>query len=277
MAKLAGTRAIVNADGTMAVMLGGATLVDQSNVRPLELQSGVPATIGIVGRPDPLPRIEGSLGAMLTVINTDIPDVRARLDSLARGMVNGINHYHRSGWTAAGDALGNANWNPLNGPTGSMVDFFDAAGVSAATISLSAEVKADPTVIASGATQNGTGDNTVALQIGALRDSAGLAALSSSMGAAAFAAQVGLANGESYNDHFRQTVTNVGLDVRSTEADAQIHEVLASQALTRRESVSGVSIDEELTLLMRHQQAFTAASRLARVADEMAQSILEMV
>jgi flagellar hook-associated protein FlgK len=39
----------------------------------------------------------------------------------------------------------------------------------------------------------------------------------------------------------------------------------------------GVSIDEELTLLMRHQQAFQAASRLVKAADEMAQTVLNMV
>jgi flagellar hook-associated protein FlgK len=41
--------------------------------------------------------------------------------------------------------------------------------------------------------------------------------------------------------------------------------------------VSGVSIDEELTLMLRHQQAYTAASRLVKAADEMAQTILNMI
>jgi flagellar hook-associated protein 1 FlgK len=71
-------------------------------------------------------------------------------------------------------------------------------------------------------------------------------------------------------------VTGVGMQVSDATNAATVAETLASQAETRRSSVNGVSIDEELTLLMRYQQAFQAASRLVRTADEMMQSLLEM-
>jgi flagellar hook-associated protein FlgK len=41
--------------------------------------------------------------------------------------------------------------------------------------------------------------------------------------------------------------------------------------------VSGHSIDEELTRLMQQQQAYAAATRLVKAADEMAQAVLGMV
>ena len=66
------------------------------------------------------------------------------------------------------------------------------------------------------------------------------------------------------------------MEVRAADSSATVYETLASQADNRRSSVNGVSIDEELTLLIRHQQAFRAASRLVRVADEMAQTLLDM-
>jgi flagellar hook-associated protein 1 FlgK len=56
-----------------------------------------------------------------------------------------------------------------------------------------------------------------------------------------------------------------------------VYETLASQAGTRRVSVSGVSTDEELVQLMRHQQAYAAAAKLVSAADEMAQTVLNMV
>jgi flagellar hook-associated protein 1 FlgK len=67
------------------------------------------------------------------------------------------------------------------------------------------------------------------------------------------------------------------MQVRAADNSATTYETLAGQAETRRSSVNGVSVDEELTLLLRHQQAFQAASRLVNTADEMAQAIIEMV
>jgi len=112
--------------------------------------------------------------------------------------------------------------------------------------------------------------------MGSLRDSTGIAALQTSMGAATFAAQVGLSGGQTFGDSFRNMVTDVGMQVGDATNAATVSETLASQADMRRSSVNGVSIDEELTLLMRYQQAFQAASRLVKTADEMMQSLLQM-
>jgi len=69
----------------------------------------------------------------------------------------------------------------------------------------------------------------------------------------------------------------VALESKSAETSASVHRVIAQQSDARRQSVSGVSTDEELIALMRHQQAYVAATRLVNVADEMAQSLLNMV
>ena len=45
----------------------------------------------------------------------------------------------------------------------------------------------------------------------------------------------------------------------------------------QRSSVSDVSIDEEMVSLIQGQQAFAAASKIVNAADEMMQSILDMV
>jgi flagellar hook-associated protein 1 len=277
LAKLTGARLMPQSNGTLAFVIGGTSIVDGANARLLEIRGGSPPTLGVVGASDPLRQVDGTVGAALTLLTSDIPDVRSRLDTFARGFVNGVNYLHQSGWTAAGDALGGANWDPLTPPTGSRVNFFDPAQTTAGTIVISAEVAANASVIASGSTQNAPGDNTLALAMGALRDGAGIATLQNAMGAAAFAAQVGLTNGGTFNDSFRDTVTSVGMGVRAAENSAEVFSALADQAETRRSSVSGVSMDEELTLLIRHQQAYQAASRLVRTADELAQSLLEMV
>lgn len=277
LAQLVGARVEIQANGTMGVYLGGLMLVDANNARQLEVRSTTTTTnLAMVGDVEPIQIVGGQAGQMIGFINTDVPAMQSRLNNFARGLVNGVNEYHASGWTAAGDALGNANWNPLNGPTGSRVNFFDSNFTTAGTIRLSSEVTASALVIASGDVQNAPGNNTLATAIGALRDDNGMAALQTRMGAN-FATQIGFASSESYSDHYTTTVTQLGVDTADAQSQFDVYDALSTQADNRRASVSGVSIDEELTLMLRHQQAYTAASRLVKVADEMAQSILNMV
>jgi len=44
-----------------------------------------------------------------------------------------------------------------------------------------------------------------------------------------------------------------------------------------RESISGVSIDEEMVNLVKYQNAYQAAAKLITTADEMMQSVLNMI
>ena len=88
---------------------------------------------------------------------------------------------------------------------------------------------------------------------------------------------IGFATGESYMDHHAQTISDLGISVADASHQHDVYQALTQQADARRTSVAGVSIDEELTLLMRHQQAYAAATKLVQAADEMAAAILAMV
>ncbi len=43
-----------------------------------------------------------------------------------------------------------------------------------------------------------------------------------------------------------------------------------------RDSISAVSLDEEMTLLMKFQQAYSAAAKLISIADEMMNTLLSV-
>jgi flagellar hook-associated protein 1 FlgK len=276
LSKLGVSRADIQKDGTLSVYIGGVAIVSGGQSRTVDVRAGTTTSIGIVGDPDALIGVGGSLAAMIDFINVDAPATQSRFDELARGIVNGVNEYHASGWTASGDALGSANWIPANGPTGSRINFFDPASLTAGTIKLSAEVQADATVIASGDVQNAPGNNSIALAIGALRDDSGMDALRTRLGAT-FASVIGFVAGTSYAEHYRQSVSDVGIQVSDADRQKTVFDTLAQQADHRRTSVSGVSIDEELTHLMQYQQAYSAAAKVVSVVDEMMQSLLQMV
>jgi flagellar hook-associated protein 1 FlgK len=69
-------------------------------------------------------------------------------------------------------------------------------------------------------------------------------------------------------------VSSLGLAVRSSTDSADVHRTLADQADVRRQSLSSVSVDEELVRLIQFQSAYRAAARVVSTADEMMETVL---
>jgi flagellar hook-associated protein 1 FlgK len=186
----------------------------------------------------------GTLVALSQLTSTTLPDYLSRLDDLAEAVVTQVNTLHRTGITAGGN-------------TG--VDFFDPAGTTAASISLSAAVQGSTDEIAAG-TSGATGDGGLARQLGGLA-SQRLAALGN----------------ETFSGYYSLFVARVGGAVRNATESHATAETLANQASAWRESVSGVSIEEEMVNLVSQQEAYGAAARLVNVADQMVQDVLGLI
>lgn len=233
-------------DGSVGVASSGINVVDGAYTSALQVASaGGIVGFEIVGRSGLLRETGGSLGGLLEVLNSDLTAVQGSLDDLTEALVAEVNALHMTG----------------TGPDGTTgVAFFDPAGTTAWTISLSAAVEAAPTCIAAGTADAlgayRAGANNVAQAIATLRDDA-MAAL-------------GVTPGE----HIRALVSSVGLAVRSSRDAADVHQTLADQAGLRRESLSGVSVDEELVQLIQYQSAYQASAKVISATDEMIRSLL---
>jgi len=248
LAELADIQVVERERGDVSVIIDNATVVDGTLSRALEVRTtGGTVVVGVAGGVATVPRPGGIVGALVRTLNEDIPSQIAQLDALAAALVQEINALHRSGTNPAG-------------VTG--VDFFDPAGVTASSIRLSAAVEADPMQIAAGSGDADgnyqAGANDIALRIAALRDDP-LSALGVSAGA-----------------YYNRTVVDLGARVASAASAADAADTLAAAASARRESIRGVSLEEELMMLMRHQSAFAAAARIVSVADEMIQAVLSL-
>ena len=68
---------------------------------------------------------------------------------------------------------------------------------------------------------------------------------------------------------YRTFVTKVGSDVAEAQRLQANAQVLTDSAQDRRESVSGVSMDEEMSNLVTFQRAYQASSRAMSTMDEM--------
>ena len=82
---------------------------------------------------------------------------------------------------------------------------------------------------------------------------------------------------QSYNDYYGAIVRDVGNEVLKSDASFNHQLDMMVQLENQRESVSGVSLDEEMINLIKFQNAYTAAAKMITTADEMMQTVLQMI
>ena len=185
----------------------------------------------------------GKLKGWLEVRDAAIPDYLARLDEFAGELADAVNTLHASGfdlYAAAGQA------------------FF--SGSTAADIGLNPTISADPNRIAAASLPAGVpGDNAKAVAIADLQHAAVMVGGTATM-----------------DDFYRSLVSDVGNQVRSATDFAEHQSVMMASLDNYRESISGVSLDEEMLNLIKFQHAFDAAAKLVTTVDEMIQTMMDM-
>jgi flagellar hook-associated protein 1 len=78
------------------------------------------------------------------------------------------------------------------------------------------------------------------------------------------------------NDYHTITIGDVGSATQQSTQALHSKQLEIDQLTALRESVSGVSLDEELTNLLSFQRSFEASARMITVADELMQTMLAM-
>ena len=265
MSKLVGGQVVERSNGSVAVYVGGRMLVDGTTVKQLGMTNGQPPTVAYVGGGNPLTDLGGSLGARIDLSATKVPSVLGRLDSLASGLATTVNAIHSSGKLYTGTppvASAAGNFFAVTTPTPSGGDL----RLTARGIQLDATMTSSSAVASAGSAATGPGNNDVALAMAGLRDTT--LTITDSLGAADATATVG--------DFFNSVVGEVATATKQAEDDSTVQNTLASSSQTRRESVSGVSTDEELIAVIQHQHAYQAAARLITVVDQMTQTLVDL-
>jgi flagellar hook-associated protein 1 len=83
-------------------------------------------------------------------------------------------------------------------------------------------------------------------------------------------------NTSTINNFYESTVVQVGVDTRANLQTLEVERTFVENFERRRQEVSGVSLDEEVTLLIQFQRAFEASARVVTVTDRMLESLLNM-
>jgi flagellar hook-associated protein 1 FlgK len=138
-------------------------------------------------------------------------------------------------------------------------DTFDISTTKGAarTIALDASVLHDVKKIAAAQTP-AQGDNTNALALADLRDAS-------------------LIDGVTLSEFYNALVSGIGQESQMSSGMAEHQQLLLTELENQRESLAGVSLDEEQIDLIRFQQAFAAAANLIQVADEMTDTVVNLI
>ena len=185
----------------------------------------------------------GELKGWLDVRDHIIPDIMSRLDTLAGNMITEVNAVH-----SAGIAL-----------DGTQNDFF--TGTTAGDIAVNTALVNDPDKIAAaGPTESVPGGNGTALAISALQSAP-------------------LLNGgtATFGQFYTALVSDIGSELQTARLNASHQSDMSASLMAYRESISGVSLEEEMVRLIQYQHAFEAAAQLINVADEMLETVIQMV
>ncbi len=81
-------------------------------------------------------------------------------------------------------------------------------------------------------------------------------------------------NQSNLENYYASMVGEVGVAVRSVKDSKTFLDDLLRQLKSIKDSISGVSLDEEMTNLIKYQQAFIATSKLLSTVEEMFQSLI---
>ena len=84
-------------------------------------------------------------------------------------------------------------------------------------------------------------------------------------------------NTATFDAYYESLIGDVGYEVQQAGANYEHQSEMVHQLENYRESISGVSIDEEMVNLVKYQNAYQAAAKLITTADEMMQTVLNMI
>ncbi len=189
----------------------------------------------------------GEIGGLLQVRDAVCNELIENMDVLAYSLAEEVNHAHVQGYDRNGRA-GNLLFANLGG-----------ARNASERLALDENVANDVSLIAAAGQPNAPADNRVANILSGLQYRQTM-----DDGSATF------------DDFYNSIVGQIGIETQRANSAHESQKDIVTQLKNVRESISGVSLDEEAAKMIEFQKAFDASARLIRTADEMMDTVLNL-
>ncbi|MEK0290464.1 flagellar hook-associated protein FlgK [Caldifermentibacillus hisashii] len=182
------------------------------------------------------------------------PEMMEKLNKLAYAFANEFNHIHQQGYGLEKTARAGV--------------FFDLSGSTdnnyAQIIRVHDEIIKDPTNIAAAKNDgDNSGDNEIAFELADLK----------SKDFSNYSFSLDDMSG-TFDFYYAAMIGELGVAAQSANTNMENVQVLVDSVEYNRQSVSGVSLDEELTNMITFQHAYNASARMITVIDEMLDKII---
>ncbi len=237
-------------DGSVNIYMNQLTLVDSGGARTVP--NTWDATTGTLSDANGTYEVRsGQLKGLFDSINK-IKSYQTNLDNLANNLRTQVNAIHQTGVNSAGGTgLSFFNDVPVTNPV--------TPQTGAINFDLDPGVKANAQTIAAGQSGNAS-DGSIALALSKLRDT-----------------NIGNLNQRSFNEYFSDLVGQVGTDVSTAKASMDTQTSVAQQIDSQIQSVSGVSLDDEMSNMLRFQRSYQAAAKALSIFDQTTSDLINML
>lgn len=207
----------------------------------------------------------GELYGLMLSNQRYVTEYKNQLNSMVSTIVMAVNDMHKQGYT-------------LQDPPTKGGDFFVPItdfNTAAETVKVSANITDNVERIAASARTyidaNGVervvkGNNEQALKLAGIKntkynfDGSGVTKI--------------ILNGGTFDEFLRAVVSEIGVQTQEAQRQVTNQKILVDQVDARRQSVSGVSLDEEMADMIKYQHAYNAAARSLTTFDEMLDKVI---
>ncbi|WP_397599977.1 flagellar hook-associated protein FlgK [Silvanigrella sp.] len=190
------------------------------------------------------------MGALLQIRDKYAQGLRDEVNTLAKGFAESFNEIHVKGY-------GINDMRDINGR-----DFFeglDGPGEPAQDIEVSLGIVYNPNAIGAAMSTTSPGDNVVSNKLVKL-----------------FYEPLYDDNTTTVTGVYDKMISKLGIAALKTKEDATASQIIYDRLKAQRESVAGVSLDDEAANLLKYQHLFTASSKVITTADEMYKTVLDL-
>lgn len=231
-----------NSDGTVEARIGGIVVLNDQDVSKIRAESGPDSNAFRLRLSNGklLDPGKGSLAADIHMFEKGIPEMQQKLDKIASSLVNQVNAIHSNGY-GLNDAVSR--------------NFFNPANTSAESISLNKAIVSDPEHIAASSVPGEAGNNDNALLINDLRN-------------------LSILDGKTLNNNVIETMNLPGLKLNEIKQNISSKESAKQLLVNQQQSESGVNVDEELSNLIKYQNAYQASAKVLNVGQRMYDTLL---
>lgn len=235
-----------NEDGTVEVRLDGIVVLNAHEFSELKAESDpVNGTFDLVFADNgtEIDPGSGALKADIHMYEEAIPGIMDTLDKISTAVAENVNAVHSNGYGLE---------------DGITRDFFDPADTTAGSISLNADILNNPNHIAASSVPGEPGNNDVALQLSEIKNLAVL-------------------DGDTLNNNTIEMLSRPGLRLNELEQNINSKESAMHMLVNQQQSESGVNIDEELSNLIKYQNAYQASAKVLSTGQRMYDTLLGLI